>query len=299
MPPAAQSAARLSVCVLIVSALFISSFARSQTLQIATDQASEKAFVASLVELASARNASQFEVTGASTALAFKKAATGEVDLAGTARPARRDDRQERQVDVFPVVWDALVVIVHPSNPIVNIQLQQLADVYTGQLTRWDQMGGEQVAIEILAHESALNGIAYNLAELILREPGSRGFATRRLASTEEIIAAVEANPQALAVVNYSAARKRRLKLLTLEGVAPAISNIRSGEYLLYFPMYLAVRSDAVNRRDIREFLRHATHSANRRILRRNGVLPYAEGLGLASRQVERARLLNGLKSRQ
>ncbi len=299
MRSAALSAAQLSHYLPMVLALLFSLSARSQTLQIASDQASEKAFVSSLVELASARDASQIELTNASTALVFKRAATGEVDLGGTARPARSDDRQERQVDMFPIVWDALVVVVHPSNPIVNIQLQQLADIYQGQLTRWDQMGGESVAIEILAHESALNGIAYNLADLVLREPGSLGHATQRLASTEQIIAAVEANPQALAVVNYSAARKRRLKLLLLEGVAPAISNIRSGDYLLYFPMYLAVRSDSANRRGIREFLRQATHSSNRRILRRNGVLPYAEGMGLASRQVERARLLNGLKTRQ
>ncbi len=300
MSPAAQSAARQLSCLPVLFIGLLSSLPGvAQTLQIATDQASENAFVASLVEYNAARTKLQFELVSSTTEVAFKKATTGEVDVSGISRPARRDDRQERQLEVFPVVWDALVVIVHPDNPIVNIRLQQLADIYQGDLTRWDQMGGEAVAIDILAHESALNGVAYNLADLVLREPGSSGYATARFANTQQIIAGVEANPRALAVVNYSAARKRRLKLLLLEGVAPAISNIQSGDYLLYFPMYLTVRSDAVNRRDIREFLRLATNSANRRILKRNGVVPYADGLGLASRQLERTRLLNGLKARR
>ncbi|MEM7704209.1 MAG: substrate-binding domain-containing protein [Pseudomonadota bacterium] len=294
MTSAARFAARLAFV-----ALFSSGCCLAQGLQIAADPASEQAFLSSLIEYSAGRSGASYELEVVPTELGLRKAATGEVDVAGTSRAARRDDRQERQVEVFPVAWDALVVIVHPENPILNIRLQQLADIYQGSLTRWDQLGGERVAIDLLAHENSLDGVAFNLGDLILRQPGATLAATRRFKTSEEIIAAVESEPRALGVVNYSAARKRRLKLLLVEGVAPAISNIQSGDYLLYFPMYLAIRSDAVNRRDIRQFIRMATGTATRRILRRNGVVPYNDGLGLASRQFERTRLLNGLKSSQ
>ena len=140
--------------------------------------------------------ASSWEAT--STSLAIRKAASGEVDFGGTSRSVRSDDRQERQVDVFPIVWDALVVIVHRDNPIINIRLEQLFDIYAGQITNWQQLGGANQRIELYTHASAAEGIDYNLADLILGDPNGRLASVRQFDSTSEIRAAVEAEPAAL-----------------------------------------------------------------------------------------------------
>ncbi|MEM9531377.1 MAG: substrate-binding domain-containing protein [Pseudomonadota bacterium] len=269
----------------------------AQTIDLATDEAAGLAFVNSLAALYESETGSTLAQETVATGLALRKAATGEVDVAASTRATDDERRQERQLTLFPVVWDALVVVVHLDNPITNIRLDQLAGLYEAEITRWSDLGGETVPIDLITHETSSEGIDYNIGELILRDAGAELRAARRLQSTDDILGAVESSPTALAMVTYSAARKRRLKLLTVEGTAPGPSTIGSGDYLLYLPLYLAVRADAANRRDVRQLIRLASRADARRVLRRNGVLPYADGLSLASAQLERDRMLDGLRT--
>lgn len=271
--------------------------AAAQSLLYAGDLVCSRAVMAELVALYQARGKPGIGIELTSTTSAIRRAASGDVEMGGTSRRARATDRQERRATLYPIAWDALVAIVHPDNPIGNVTLAQLRDLYLGKITNWSELGGDDRPIELVVHVDALEGIDYNLADLILGDPGAALARTRTAADTEELEAAVEDGPRALAVTTYSSARKRRVRLLALEGRSASVPAIQSGDYLLYFPLYLAVREDSRKRREVREFLRFAGSPEARRVLRRNGVVPYTDGLALTSRQLERADLLNGLRA--
>ena len=119
---------------------------------------------------------------------------------------------------------------------------------------------------------------------------------SRDYVNTQQLEQAVEATPWALAVTTYSSARKLKVRILSIEGRSPSTQSIQSGDYLFYIPLYLALREDGRNRREVREFLRFASGVDAKRVLRRNGVLPYTDGLSLGSRQLERSTLLERLR---
>ncbi len=271
--------------------------AAGQNLLYAGDIVSTRAFMADLIALYEARGKPQIGLELTSSTSAIRRAASGGVEMGGTSRAARATDRQERRATVYPIVWDALVVIVHPTNGLNNISLPQLRDLYLGRITNWQQLGGNDHPIEVLIHQDPLEGIDYNLAELLMGDPGASLAHSRTLANTEELETAVESGPWALAVTTYSSARKRQVKLLAVEGRAASVPAIQNGDYLLYIPLYLAVREDSRKRREVREFVRFATTPEAKRVLRRNGVVPYADGLALTSKQLERADMLNGLRA--
>ena len=160
----------------------------------------------------------------------------------------------------------------------------------------WSEFGGRDVPVTVFAHTPSGHGIDVTLADLLLRDPAANLGADRRFETTDQVIQAVERNKNALAVVNYSRARRARVKLLQIEGESANPGTIQSGDYVLFFPLYLGVRTGTQNRRDIRQFLRFAASSEARRVLRRNGVVPYPDGMSLNSRQLERAGLLDGLR---
>ena len=65
---------------------------------------------------------------------------------------------------MYPIVWDALVVIVNRDNPIMNISLEQLVGVYTGEVNNWNQMGGQDRPIALGAESL---GIAGKMVEVL------------------------------------------------------------------------------------------------------------------------------------
>jgi phosphate transport system substrate-binding protein len=281
---------------ILLACLLSPGTARAQ-LAYSGDVAATKAFMADLAALYELRGKGSFTTEISSSTEAIKRAATGEIDLGGASRTASTTDRQERRVAVFPIVWDALVVIVNPETPISNLSLQQLYDVYRGQITNWSELGAEDRPIQLFAHRDPMEGIDHSFKELLMGDATAAIAISRDFANTQQLEEAVEATPWALAITTYSSARKLKVRILSIEGNTPSIQTIQSGDYLFYFPLYLALREDGRNRREVREFLRFASGVDAKRVLRRNGVLPYADGLSLGSRQLERSTLLDRLRA--
>lgn len=280
----------------VLIALLLSPSAWSQTgLKFVGDLASTRAFMADLAALYSASGQGQIELELATSTDALVRAASGEVDFGGSARPSRSTDRQERRASMYPIVWDALVVVVNTQNPLVNLSLDQLQNIYAGNIQRWNTVGGTSTSIDVLVHSDPLTGIDYSLSDLLLGSAGQELPGTK-VATMEQIAEQIATNPDAMAVVTYSAARNMPVKILSLEGRSPAFQTIQSGDYMLYTPIYLAIREDGRNRRDVRKFLRFAGSAEAKRILRRNGVVPYADALALVSKQLDRASYLERLR---
>lgn len=259
------------------------------------DAAATRAFMLELAELYAAQRRVTIQVEISGTTDGIDAAASQQVDLAGSARPQRTGRRAEQDLKFFPLAWDGLVVIVHPNNPLRNIGLVQLRDIYAGRTTRWNQIGGEDAPIELLVVDAELDGLEYVLRQLLFQDPQARVNATRRFADTRAMEQALEQSRNAIAVTSFSAARRLRVKILSFEGRAPSTESIQSGDYLLFFPVYLVSRDEGPNRNQVRDLMRLAQSPNGRRQIRRSGAVPYTDGLPLVSRQLERDQLIERL----
>ena len=185
---------------------------------------------------------------------------------------------QERDAELVQVAWDALVVIVHPDNPVTDISLKNLKRVYDGELTNWSELGGDDRPIGLITREGTTRGVGHMFRQIVFSDPDYT-FKARALKvkSTKPLEKKVEKVKTALAVDGISSAQKRRVKFLSLDGVTPSKENIASGKYPLYRPLYLAYNKNQVSAQT-QKFIAFALSAEGQAIISRQGTVNLAEG---------------------
>lgn len=214
--------------------------------------------------------------------------AAGRADVGGTCRHTLPKD-EERGVKLVPVAWDALVLITHRSNPVGNLTLSQVRDIFTGRISNWKEVGGPDRAIQVLAREGKVSGVGRMARVLVFHNPDQDFTPTARLfKSSGPLEEAVEKEPWAIAFSGISSVRKRAVKILSLEGRDASYENVASGKYLLYRPLYLVMREDTAS--EVTRFIDFVLSQEGQRLIKLQGTVPLKEGSHLWARYSEQMR---------
>ena len=111
-------------------------------------------------------------VTGGGSGTGIAALINGTVDMANASRKIKQEETDRAQANhITPVehvvARDATAVIVHPANPVNQLSLQQISDIYTGKLTNWNRVGGENRPIVLLSRESNSGTHVFFLEQVI------------------------------------------------------------------------------------------------------------------------------------
>lgn len=134
------------------------------------------------------------------------------------------------------VAFDGLAVVVNPKNPVKALTVSQIADIYTGKISNWKQLGGEDAKIVVVSRDTN-SGTYETFNELVLKKAaitkdaeyvGSNGQARTRVNTTKNAIAYV-----GLGFVDDT------VKPLSVEGILPAAKSVSTGKYPIARPLYM------------------------------------------------------------
>ncbi len=149
----------------------------------------------------------RISVTGGGSGTGIASLINGTVDLANASRQIKTEEIEQAQSNgVEPVehiiARDAIAVIVNPNNPVNELTLKQISDIYSGKITNWNEVGGDDRPIVRLSRETNSGTHVYFL-ETVLRLSSKEDktlFSTNTLLlpSSEGIIAEVRQNPNAI-----------------------------------------------------------------------------------------------------
>jgi len=147
-------------------------------------------------------------VTGGGSGTGIAALINGTVDLANASRSIKDEEIAAAQDNGFDpvehvIARDAIAVIVHPSNPVDELTLQQLSDIFTGKITNWQEVGGEDRTIVRLSRETNSGTHVYFLEQVVRlgdKDNQSLFFSpdTLLLPSSEGIGWEVRQNPNAI-----------------------------------------------------------------------------------------------------
>jgi phosphate transport system substrate-binding protein len=148
----------------------------------------------------------RISVTGGGTGTGMAAMLNGTADIANASREIKPEElaaaREKGMVpQQFVVAGDAIAVIVNPGNPVQQLTLQQLSDIYTGKIRSWREIGGENRPIVLLSRESNSGTYTYFLENVIrLGKKSDLLFSSDVLLmpSSEGISAEVRQNPNAI-----------------------------------------------------------------------------------------------------
>ena len=243
---------------------------------------SKKAFMGACAEAFAERSGIEVVLSGGGATLGIEAAGTGGADLGGTCRaclPARGED--DLDVALTIVGWDALVVVVHPDNPLESISQDQLVGVLRQEVTRWNDVGGADAPIVVVARKGKESGVGHMVRRMVFGDPDADfGPTVVRLASSGPVEKLVERTPNALAVTGVSSARQRRLKILGIDGVEPTVDHVADGRYPYFRPLYLAHPREPGPR--ARRFLDWIVSAEGQRVIAEQETVDLERGLGLA-----------------
>ena len=229
----------------------------------------------------------KIELQPFNTASGIDAVAKGSADLAGSARPGIGG--AEQSLTFTPVAWDALVMVTYPSNPVSNITIKQLHEIYMGHITNWKELGGNDAPINLYAVASPGDGVEYSLRKLLFGRGNQPVAAPRLYVNVAKLEEGVTLDKQGLGATTLAGvSSNKKVKILSIDGVAPSMSTVSSGAYPLYTELYLVTNESSPKAAEIKDFISFLTSSQGSSLLRSHSLVPYADGAALASKDAAR-----------
>lgn len=193
-------------------------------------------------------------VTGGGTGTGIAALINGTVDIANASRQMKADEIAAAQANgvepvEFAVAIDALAIVVHPDNPVSQLTIDQLADIYTGRITNWREVGGNDAPIILLSRESNSGTHVYFLEEVVRQGDGENKdiFAPQTLLmpSSVGITSEVRRNPNAIGYDGFGYVDAAHEKLIAIAPardaayVLPSVASGADGSYPIARALYM------------------------------------------------------------
>jgi phosphate transport system substrate-binding protein len=225
----------------------------------------------------------KIELQPFNTASGIDAVSSGMADLAGSARPSD-NSTQNSNLTFTPVAWDALVMVTQASNPVNNLTLQQVRDIYLGKITNWSQVGGNSAPIDLYAVASPGDGVEYSLRTLLFGRGNQPVAAPRLYVNTSKLEEGVELNPNGLGASTLAEiSNSPKLKAIPINGISPNATTVGNGAYVLFIPIYLVTNPRNPKAAEVATFLQFMQSDEAKAAMRAHGVLPYQDGAALAA----------------
>lgn len=268
--------------------------ASSPALIVRGDQVSTNGLVARVAKAFADTGDGHLEFTPFNTIDGIDQALAGTVDMAASARPAYPKRTQEAGLTFTPVAWDALVMITNEANPVDNLTLKQIHDIYYGRITNWSEVGGRDEKIDLDGIASPLDGVQFSFRRLMFGNGDNPVAVPRLFINIDSLQSEVSLDTKALALSTMVHARRQKgIKAIRVEGVAPSLATLENATYPLPVKIYLAYKPDSPKTSTIERFLAFLGGSKAGGILRAHGLLPYGQAVVLnASTESDRINTL-------
>ena len=196
-------------------------------------------------------------------------ASDGTLDIGLSSRVLHDD---ETDVEAITVCLDGIAIVTNTANPVENLTLEQLAGIFTGEITNWSEVGGNDAEIVVIGREAG-SGTRDGFEEIV--GVADQCQYDQELTATGAVTAAVAANENAIGYASLSAVDDS-VNDPTVEGVACTEETVQDGSYVLQRPFNFVVKKDAELSDAAQAFITWATDgSANEWILKA-GCVPVA-----------------------
>ena len=167
----------------------------------------------------------------------IKAVQEGRCDI-GLSSRALKDEETASGLVGTTVALDGIAIIVNPENPVSDLSVEQIASIYTGEITNWKDVGGNDAEIVLIGREAG-SGTRDGFESIT----GTTDTCQYRqeLTSTGDVITTVSQNPDAIGYASLSSV-KDTVKALTVGGVAPTEDTVKDGSYVIQRPFVLVTK---------------------------------------------------------
>lgn len=229
-------------------------------------------------------------VTGGGSGTGIAALINGTTSIAQSSRDMKPEEKAGvlkstgKEVKEFLVGIDALSLIVHPANPVSELSIGQLSDIFTGRVKNWKELGGLDEPILILSRERNSGTHVYFLEHIVRRgnAKGPEEFAATALMmpSSQAIVQEVARSRSAIGYVGLGYVTKELKpiavkKKADIPGVLPSLETAQSGTYPVSRPLFIYTAGEPQG--EVKEYIDFVLSPKGQEIVRQMDFVPLKE----------------------
>ena len=195
----------------------------------------------------------------------------GRCDI-GLSSRSLKDDEKAKGLQETVLAYDGIAIIVNPANPVQELDLETIAKIYTGEITNWKDVGGNDAEAVLIGREAA-SGTRDGFESIT----GTKDKCQYRqeLTSNGDVITAVSQNPDAIGYASLASV-KDSVKALNVDGVTPSEATVKDGSYKVQRPFVLVTMEGKELSPAAQAFFDYAISSDAASIIAKAGALAVA-----------------------
>ena len=199
----------------------------------------------------------------------IKAVQEGRCDIGLSSRDLKAEEK-EAGLSGTVLAYDGIAVIVNPENSVADLSVETIAKIYTGEITNWSEVGGNDVEIVLIGREAG-SGTRDGFESITDTEDACQY--RQELTSTGDVITTVSQNPGAIGYASVASV-KDTVKAVTVDGVAPTEATIKDGSYVVQRPFVLVTKTGVELSDAAFKFFTYITSADANEIISAAGVVP-------------------------
>lgn len=184
----------------------------------------------------------------------IKAVLEGRCDI-GLSSRSLKDEEKANGLKETVLAYDGIAIIVNPANPVSDLSLEQIASIYTGDITNWKDIGGNDAKIVLIGREAG-SGTRDGFESITGTEDACKY--RQELTSTGDVITTVSQNPDAIGYASLASV-KDSVKALSVGGVNPSESTVKDGSYVIQRPFVLVTKEGTALSETAQKFFDYIT----------------------------------------
>ncbi len=193
----------------------------------------------------------------------------GRCDI-GLSSRSLKDEEKEKGLTETVLALDGIAIIVNLENPVDDLGLETVAKIYTGEITNWKDVGGNDAEIVVIGREAG-SGTRDGFESITGTADACKY--RQELTSTGDVITTVAGNPGAIGYASLASV-KETVKALSVGGVIPSEDTVKDGSYVVQRPFVLVTKADTELSETARVFFDFITSADANEIISAAGAVP-------------------------
>jgi phosphate transport system substrate-binding protein len=178
-------------------------------------------------------------IQGGGSSTGVKSADQGTVDIGAASREIKPD---EPDLVKHLLARDGIAIVTHPSNSVTGLTTEEVKAIFAGEITKWDEVGGEDKDIHVVAREEG-SGTRAAFEELVMGEEGLITASAILQPSNGVVRTTVAEDPNSIGFLSFGYLDDS-VKALAIDGIAATVENAKSGTYPVVRPLYFLTKEE-------------------------------------------------------
>lgn len=192
----------------------------------------------------------KISLSGTGSGDGIKSIIEGSCDIANASRGMKEKEVKKAEADGkaikgVTVAFDMIVPVVHPSNGITKITIDQLKAIYKGEITNWKELGGKDMEIVVISRDTSSGTYEVWESKVMSKENIMQGALLQ--ASNGAVVSAVAGNPKAIGYIGFGYINDD-VKSLVVNDVEPTLENGKSGKYPVSRKLFMFINENTISK---------------------------------------------------